>query len=1144
MQVAALLEASARRGDDSKRIKVKLGALLAKDIEHQKRLYRLFDQYLEQHSWQFVPTKEKPPENSRLRIWWERNGLALSLGLIGLTLMLLIGRWYTYNYLVDLQSSANAPQINHLNGWVHLSHNSSIRQFPPFVSDSIKETRWIWGDGSEDSFGDHVIHQFSDLNQSYEVIFYQELGNGKRDTGKVNIAFKNPAEVRIMPDIDNFSVGLETTYLFPDNMRGAIEMNPGLKNQLDSLNDKLELSWDLGDGSLDSGLSVSHRYRDSGNYTILVKSRLKEDIGALKQGLTFTDSISVKVPLRKNLSLIPVSKIDIKPPNINDLVKVDNSYWLFLVLSLIALGIYALYEYLIWRRRRAVLEGSADKLPPLRQKLRIEMPELNLYGNAYFGRITTLLRKRRDSEVLDLNLAKSLQESLKQGGEYPIFAYSTRQQASQYLVLIEERNRKDHLARFYESLIKELNQRDITAEYFFYDHDPSLCWKQRSQPTTEVPLSQLLSTFAGYRLIIIGSGKGMLDPRTGELEDFVHMMDEFPEKALLSTIPNEKWGRSERELSTYFSLLPATEEGWEEMVPQWQLESLPDPTYWKGEQYEFAPPALDSENLIPELRLYLGEKRFQWLCACAVYPVLYYELTLQLGSLITEEEIGLEALGHLFRLDWFRKGSIPEEIRLELVAQLRPNFAKQTRKYLIEILNANPAPQGSLAEQDQQTTLAIYQYLNSGRRKEDLEELQESLKNLDPEDLEDLLSVKYLSDIKHDPLIIPLPKSFYRGGISIMGTQWKARLALVLAALLAILAFIGFQDVQDLQKKAAPRYDNKDLNLFSEQDQARWHHYNAVMLEKEGDYSAASESYQTAIQYDIYATVQKDTFVKHVWQHRFNWAWEHYQKKDFEMAQAYLDSTSFSLLRFNSLRKEREEEKPDSLLWKLMRLIKKGNPDTIYSPPIFISYLSGINRLQNNKEDADNFLRVSFDGLAVVDLNRMDRGFYQDSSRNNVFSQEDSAKILLLDHLQASSISPSEPNLVELLEKLGQPSFTYRLSIKTGSLTGSNTDQEEINFRLLGSDNLITARLDSPFTFSGLEKFERGQKDVWKLNSAVPIGAIERIGISLGTEESSSLDDWYIDSLILETPDGHGPYRIAVKTWIGDDKKSRYNTPR
>ena len=125
-----------------------------------------------------------------------------------------------------------------------------------------------------------------------------------------------------------------------------------------------------------------------------------------------------------------------------------------------------------------------------------------------------MLRARRHSEVQDLNVSLTLQKSLKNGGEYPDFAYSTRLEASQYLVLIDERNKKDHMARFYESLVRELNHRDITAEYYFYDKDPSLCWKKRSQAVGQISIAQLAATFAGYRLIIIGDGEGLLDPHT------------------------------------------------------------------------------------------------------------------------------------------------------------------------------------------------------------------------------------------------------------------------------------------------------------------------------------------------------------------------------------------------------------------------------------------------------------------------------------------------------------------------------------------------------------------------------------------------------------------------------------------------------
>ncbi|MEM6803605.1 MAG: PKD domain-containing protein, partial [Bacteroidota bacterium] len=657
MRVAELLEASAKRGDKLESIRYKLGAVLAKDVEHQKRLYRLFDEYVRKYSAKLqVKQKEEENKESKFGLWWERNGLAASLIFAGLLLMSAVGKWYAQNYLIELNAIPANVRINHLSGDVQVGHESRIRQYPPIASDEIVETRWDWGDGSDEMLGDTAVHRYTDLTKEYRVKLYQLLGNGTRDTAEFPIRFENPAEVKIRPNVQTYELKANAEFMIRRHMLDAPAMDSLMQKELNSLAQKMELSWELGDGSSSRGDSVKYEYKQEGEYTLVLRTRLKEKMGNVEAGRTFVDSIPIKVPHREELPLIPVSKIEMTPPDISDLVKHNNAYGLYFILSLIALGLYGLYEYLTWRKRKVVLDDRAEKLPPLRQKLKIEMPELNLYGNEYFGRITTLLRMRRDSEVQDLNLALTLKESIHHGGEYPVFAYSTRQQASQYLVLIEERNKKDHLARFYESLVRELNHRDITAEYYFYDHDPSLCWNHRSQPATEVPLSQLLATFAGYRLIIIGTGKGFLDPHSGELAEFTHLMDAFPEKALLSTLPNENWGRSEQALAEYFSFVPATEEGWEELVPQWQADEDKSPWEWQKEAFEVAPPSLKSENYVPELRTYLGEKRFQWLCACAVYPILYYELTLQLGSMITEEELDLEALGHLFRLDWFRKG--------------------------------------------------------------------------------------------------------------------------------------------------------------------------------------------------------------------------------------------------------------------------------------------------------------------------------------------------------------------------------------------------------------------------------------------------------------------------------------------------------
>lgn len=1109
MKVGELLEASASREDDAGRIKHKIAALLAKDAEQQRKIYRLFDTYLENQSIHPPKSKGITPKTPILGNWWRRN--ALPLLLVGIGLLLMVGISYTfilYN-LLRVEAQSSLPVINDITGEVGVSDFSVVEDYAPFVTDEIKVTSWDWGDARRDT-GEHVRHVYKDLSRSYKIIHVVETARKQMDDEQKRINFIPLCESTISYEIDGFSFKPEAIHAVSEKFQRTWPNAEYMLGQADSVNKLLRFSWDFGDDSTSTERNPNYTYTQKGEYLVTLTTQLWDPIAGEMADCISVDSLRVEVPQIKDLPLVPVSSIEMQLPDISDLVP-HKEYWLYLILASIALGLYGLYEFILWRKRRLVLDDKAEQLPPLRQKLRVELPEINLYGNAYFGRVATLLRARRHSEVQDLNVALTLQKSLKNGGEYPEFTYSTRLEASQYLVLIDERNKKDHLARFYESLVRELNHRDITAEYYFYDKDPSLCWKKRSHAVSQISIAQLAATFAGYRLIIIGDGERLLDPHTGELAEYLSVFESWKEKALLSTVPNEDWSRGEDTLAEYFTFLPATEEGWEHLVPQWRLEEKTSPFHWRMQAFEATPPPEDTENLIEELRLYLGEARFQWLCACAVYPILYYELTLQLGERMSGGLLNLESLGHLFRLDWFRKGEIPTEIRLKLIEHLHPIHAKATREFLVEVLKDNPAPEGSLAQKDQQNTLAIYQYLNSARNKEDLEELQKALENLDPEDLEDIVSVKYLSEIKHNPLIIPLPKSFYKGGISLLGTKWKSRLGMVLLSIMVLFLGLWLRDIESIMPNKDFIYQVDDLNLFSQADSARWYHYKGVHFALQEQYDSLGISFQKAEDLGILNTGLKDSFILDSWKGRFNSWLPDYQEKKFNFAGNY---------ELNFL---------------------KEYPDTLTTLPDFIPYFFGLNCIQNNQEPfaalRGDVVALSEKSMAIALLNQPDSSFYQGTTPSVFTQEEPESKSALLSHIALAGISAADSKLVSLYKKLGSEFISYELAIRTGDLTGANTDEANIQITIAGAKGIITARLDS--SSNGNFQFEKNWRDTWTLNSLMNLGEIEGIEIRLGETGKRNVDDWLIDSLILKTPDANDPYIFVVDSWLGDDRQNR-----
>ena len=120
---------------------------------------------------------------------------------------------------------------------------------------------------------------------------------------------------------------------------------------------------------------------------------------------------------------------------------------------------------------------------------------------------------------------------------------------------------------------------------------------------------------------------------------------------------------------------------------------------WRQDELEAPPRELDRPGIVEALRNYLGEETFQWLCACAVYTELHWDLTMYLASLpcMNRGLVKEKNLLRLIRLPWFRSGAMPDDVRWLLIRELDRDKEKAIRSAIIELLEKNPPPKETFA---------------------------------------------------------------------------------------------------------------------------------------------------------------------------------------------------------------------------------------------------------------------------------------------------------------------------------------------------------------------------------------------------------------------------------------------------------------
>ncbi len=334
-------------------------------------------------------------------------------------------------------------------------------------------------------------------------------------------------------------------------------------------------------------------------------------------------------------------------------------------------------------------------------------------------------------EILDL--AASVVASIRAGGA---FVPRHRRIASTpaYLVLLERLHPRDHLAVYFRECLALLARAGVVVDLYVFRGSPAhgcarwdpLCSREPS--SRQVSLDALLATFPTHRVLVVAHPETGVHLVTGLARPWVARLAEHPDKGWICPLPRASWSRREATLAAHgFRLLPATPEAFLDLAARFSgREGLPtadadshrrfprfleqDPVGCLARSHPPDRPTL--ELWIAQLRAYLGETRFQWLCATCIFPALTPSITRSLGAKVDafasrsmdgpsgapgkEVPRGRAAppLGpprpmslvqgglRLATLPFHRHAVVPSWLRRRLVREIRPSSARALRAHL------------------------------------------------------------------------------------------------------------------------------------------------------------------------------------------------------------------------------------------------------------------------------------------------------------------------------------------------------------------------------------------------------------------------------------------------------------------------------
>ena len=405
---------------------------------------------------------------------------------------------------------------------------------------------------------------------------------------------------------------------------------------------------------------------------------------------------------------VPLSTLPIQQTRVSEL-----SPWLArarVALPVLGMLCFVALASLVWtrRRRQLYLQGVRTD-QEVEERFLTETESVNVDPPPLLSRrAARVMRQRYAGEQLALDVKATLKATMAAcGGLSP--RYSVVKQTPEYLVLIDRRHPADHFAAYSETFVNTLVRNGVAVQIFYFEGSPQTgCWRATPRRSDAervgfVSFVELAARFAGHRLLIFSDARALTHEADGVALSWTNHLNVFPQRGWFTPMPLASWGRDEAVADAQgFLVLPMQPEALATLADWFASNQLglaigadwplAYPTLLQDNAVVWVtrvarPPDATVQELLYQLRAYLASVRFQWLCACAIFPAVSPAVSLALGREVTadprELALGMAAIG---ALPWFRHGFIPAWLRLELMRQLTPEHETRFRGIIEERL--------------------------------------------------------------------------------------------------------------------------------------------------------------------------------------------------------------------------------------------------------------------------------------------------------------------------------------------------------------------------------------------------------------------------------------------------------------------------
>ncbi len=338
------------------------------------------------------------------------------------------------------------------------------------------------------------------------------------------------------------------------------------------------------------------------------------------------------------------------------------------------------------------------------------------------SQLADILRKRQVSEVLKLNIRKTIQATVRTGG-LPTLAFVPLTKPSDYLVFVESSDDNIHVERLFKYLLAKLETEQVNLTVYEYRKEPLFLSNERLNHY-RIPVDRIAALYPERTLIILGDAKNFVLPLKNILKPWVtDKLNNWRTKIIITPSPTNDWDKKEQLLiAAHYTLIPA------DLNANTIIEKIINGTIDNQLEATFNIPQTYSANVynfqeFDALQHYLAnEQLLKWVCSLAVYPTIDWNLTLAIGKKLETENackgqpvelVNYSNLLKIGRISWLQDGSISHTLRIEMLKYLDNETEALARQTLVEQLSEleQAISQTSLVKREYEVHKTINQFL-------------------------------------------------------------------------------------------------------------------------------------------------------------------------------------------------------------------------------------------------------------------------------------------------------------------------------------------------------------------------------------------------------------------------------------------------